>query len=366
MPQQDEIRGLISSIRSAHQAGTFPVYIEYIRFPKYKNLVSDARINFEFPFTVFTGLNGTGKSSALHAIFGAPRGNSTGTYWFSTDVDPIDDKDTTAPHCFVYGYKDAARAVIVEVLKTRINSKTYGPDYWEPSRPIAKYGMDTKAVPSGTTRNPTLEKEVVYLDFRAELSAFDKYFYFGDFSKSNTLKTKQDVLRKYSKYLRTAIDRNDIVSFRARRQNKRPISLSPDALRDVSSILGKSYDECLLLSHNFFGGTEGLTAYFKTNHISYSEAYAGRGEFAVIKLVYEVGKAPNNALIILDEPEVSLHPGAQAELKKFLLRAVLKKKLQVVICTHSPTFVECLPNEAIKLFINDGTGKFFIKTLAII
>ena len=57
-----------------------------------------------------------------------------------------------------------------------------------------------------------------------------------------------------------------------------------------------------------------------------------------------------NSLIILDEPEVSLHPGAQEELKIFLLEQILIKRLQIIISTHSPKFSEFLPDDAIKLF----------------
>ena len=36
--------------------------------------------------------------------------------------------------------------------------------------------------------------------------------------------------------------------------------------------------------------------------------------------------APNNSLILLDEPEVSLHPSAQKKLKIFLLHKIREMK----------------------------------------
>ena len=39
--------------------------------------------------TVLIGKNGSGKSSTLHALFGAPQGYTCSDFWFSTDVDPI-------------------------------------------------------------------------------------------------------------------------------------------------------------------------------------------------------------------------------------------------------------------------------------
>jgi len=62
-------------------------------------------------------------------------------------------------------------------------------------------------------------------------------------------------------------------------------------------------------------------------------------------------------LVLLDEPETSLHPGAQRELLLFLLNQIKKKHLQVVISTHSMEFLQGLPNAAIKVFEDNGEGK---------
>ena len=79
----------ISSIQRMKECGCFKNYIEYIQFPFYKNLVEHSRINFDFPMTVLIGKNGGGKSSTLHALYGAPKGYTCSDFWFSTEVDPI-------------------------------------------------------------------------------------------------------------------------------------------------------------------------------------------------------------------------------------------------------------------------------------
>ena len=43
-------------------------------------------------------------------------------------------------------------------------------------------------------------------------------------------------------------------------------------------------------------------------------------------------------LLLLDEPETSLHPGAQVKLQRYILDQIKKKHLQVVISTHAPAF----------------------------
>lgn len=353
MSKQIEIIEVIKKIKKAFSSDVYPNYINYIRFPFFKNLKENSTITFNFPFTVLTGLNGSGKSSALHAIYGAPEGYSTGNYWFSTDIDPIV-SEKGSPPAFIYGYKDISGNKL-EVLKTRIGSSK-GADYWETSRPIKKYGMKQIA---GGKRSPAIKKKVVYLDFRAELSAFDKYFFFSKFKGTKTLKTKQDVLRKYSWRVKDALDRN-ARAYAWSRNSDTPISLDKKNIDDICEILGKTYTECKIIFHNLYG-TDGATVYFKTNNLKYSEAFAGRGEFAVVKLVYEINRAETGSLIILDEPEASLHPGAQVQLKLFLLRKSLQKQLQIVISTHSPKLVEYLPDNAIKLFHIDEDGKFVIK-----
>ena len=350
-----EIEKLIIDITKAHSAGSFKNYVEYIRFPFYKNLEINSNIDFNFPLTVMVGQNGSGKSSALHGIYGMPEGYSPGHFWFSTDVDPIAD-DENNRHCLIYGYI-GADGKMKEVLKTRIG-EAKGSHYWEPSRPLKKYEMETLQ----GSRNPTIKKNVVYLDFRSELSAYDRFFYFSNFRSTKTFKSRQDSIRIKSKHLKKSISNNVERSYYKRKISK-PIILSEPELKAINKILGKNYVECKLINHNLYSDVVGLTIYFKTEHINYSEAFAGRGEYAVVKLVHEIMKPETEdySLILLDEPEVSLHPGAQEKLLEFLLRQTLEKKLQIVLSTHSPTFVQKLPENALKLFYPTNGIRFEIK-----
>ncbi|MBK6463529.1 MAG: ATP-binding protein [Myxococcales bacterium] len=57
---------------------------------------------------------------------------------------------------------------------------------------------------------------------------------------------------------------------------------------------------------------------------------------AVVSLVVQVRAQKKETLILLDEPEVSLHPAAQKRLLHFLLEECRKQHHQVVFTTHSP------------------------------
>lgn len=338
-------------------------YIRHIRFPQYKNLAADTRIDFAYPITALVGANGTNKSSILRAIWGAPGFNNLGNFWFSTSTDPI--KETGGrPSCFIYGRWDVTSQQVVEVLKTRVSNEENA-DYWEPSRPIAIYDMDRipplaegQPIPDGRskTRWKTIEKDVVFLDFRAALSAFDKFFYHGELtSKANTEKNKKDFIRTRAPHLKRALDTGmKSLEYRKSERLHGGVNrvLRADELASISQILGRAYSEIKIIRHSFFN-CDAFSCFMTTEGLKYTEAFAGSGEFAVVRIVTSVMEAPDQSLILLDEPEVSLHPGAQDRLVDFLTTSVKKHKHQVVISTHSPAIVRKLPPEAIKVLVMD-------------
>nr|WP_318659986.1 AAA family ATPase [uncultured Treponema sp.] len=350
----------------------YPDFITDIHFPCFKGLVPYSEIKFQFPLTVLVGENGCGKTSVLQALETAPGGSSYSQKWFSTRVDPIPENPRPA---FWYSYNSLVAKRNVEVLNTRIKHGN-NPDYWEPSRPVEKYGM--KPFPkemaktsgaSGTRWNGT-KRPVIYLDFRGELSAFDKYFYFGDKPNTVTLKTKQDYIRYYSGYLKGIIDGWVKSGFTYRNVKKvdNISKLSAEEVSIISEILDKKYSEITVMNHSFYKQW-GNSVYFKLKNVNtetfngnYTEAFAGSGESAVVKLVHQVYEAKKGTLVLLDEPEVSLHPGAQKRLLDFLLNQIFLNGLQVILSTHSPAIVEELPKEAIVLLHQTPDGMFLPKS----
>ncbi len=351
-----DLQNLISTINNIKNSGNIKKYIDFVRFPFYRNLEINTIINFSFPLTVFIGQNGCGKSSCLHAIYGIPKGLTPYEFWFDTSVDPIEYYDDQKKrHSFWYSYKDE-QGNVREVIKARIR-RNDDPNYWETSRPLAWAGM----TPRKGERDQPIEKDIIYIDFRAELSAFDKYFYFGDLKGVST-RTKQEFIRKKSKQLQKIISGKKSTYYTTGgRVNKQLRSITEQELQWISFILGKIYFSGQFLEHSFFRNL-GYTVIFKTAHAKYSEAFAGSGEIAVVRLVLKILNANPLSLILLDEPEVSLHPGAQERLKVFLLEQIKEKKHQIVLTSHSPSIVNGLPKEAIKVFFqNPSSGRFLVK-----
>lgn len=361
------MKNITKSLYRLKTEGHLEPYIKYIRFPYYRNLNADLKVSFDFPLTAIVGQNGTNKSSLLRALWACPEGNSLARFWFSTDVDRILEDGGRPRYIYSYYQQEAERDV--EVIKMRIQNPG-NPEYWEPARP--RMGDKMEKMPPiqendklrgrDRTRWNLIKKNALYLNFRSEISAFDKYFYHGELNQTLKTNTKQDFIRHRSKYLKEVIE-FDLSSkriFKGKHEHVYKNKVLPiEQIEAISKILDRQYSNIRIVEHRFFS-SRGLTVIFMDRELNYSEAFAGSGEFSVAILVNKVFEAPTRSLILLDEPEVSLHPGAQTRILEFLQERIVRQKHQIVISTHSPFLIRGLPPEAVKtLFFDKETGKVF-------
>ncbi len=340
----------------------------------YKTLDDNFTVRLNWPIIALVGPNGTNKSSVLQALSSAPEGRSLAEFWFSTQVDDIDRGPRgKAGHRFVYSYRfdRSASAPLAECRKYR-GSKPYraadvpaalrgkrDPDYWEPTKRVSGDGMAEipasgydEWLSQSRDRWNTVRKDVVYLDFRSELSAFDKYIHhdsFNRWSRDRTEKRYRALLR--SRPVARALEGKPPSTKNAAKVLSPVRYAAQPEVDAVAAILGKPIERIALLEHALFG-PQGFTVrlYLSGTGTAYSEAHAGSGEYAVVRLVDAISRARPKSLILLDEPEVSLHPAAQQRLMEFVKRQVLVSGHQVVISTHSPTLAATLPEQAIKVF----------------
>jgi len=354
MSQGNPVDALHKSIKALESKKT---YICSLRFPNYRNLRSDCELPLDFPITVLLGRNGTNKSSILHALYGSPKGLSVGEFWFETELDAIPSERDGRKQSVIHRYRES-NGDIVECIKARAPRGTKDPDYWEPVKHSKVYGLPV----SGTRISP-IELKVTHLDFRGELPAFDKYFYFPDpkhlaervrsakeRGKLRRDYRKQDYLRQRSRPLKKAIEENGV-------------ALTDEELKVLGYILERDYISGKVLKHSLFHGHEGWTILFETNRFNgYSDAFAGSGESAAALLVHNILQAPERSLILLDEPETSLHPRAQQRMLEFIAHQAVRKSLQVVMATHSIHLVKDLPQKAIRVLILEQGGAVEIRT----
>lgn len=84
---------------------------------------------------------------------------------------------------------------------------------------------------------------------------------------------------------------------------------------------------------------------------AYSEANMGFGEGRTFKLIKAIEGLPQKSLILLEEPEASLHPSAQYKFAKYLIDVSIEKGHQIMLATHSEYILDALPSES-RIFLH--------------
>ena len=82
----------------------------------------------------------------------------------------------------------------------------------------------------------------------------------------------------------------------------------------------------------------------------------GAGEQKVIRLLHVLEAVPDRSLILLEEPEITLHPDAQRGLAWYLMSLSHRKGHQIIVATHSTELFETLPQQARLLLVRRPHG----------
>jgi len=107
--------------------------------------------------------------------------------------------------------------------------------------------------------------------------------------------------------------------------------ISQKILTDASIILNKDYAE--LTSNKT--STRSLIGVKTNNNLAYSSLSMGSGEQRVFKILKAVHTAPAYAMILIDEIDLLLHPSALRKLITILSERAKTKHLQIIFTTHS-------------------------------
>lgn len=395
----------VKGIYSAYSRGQYDPMITDISFLNYKNVSNHAKLEFNFPVSLIIGPNGTNKTSILRALESCPGGKSLSDYWFDTKLDPISMSESKKPEYFYsYSIPGNKNDITPQVRYRRtVKLGREEKDYFETDKPAVKLKMkkvDFLDIPADLddyhtkTRWNPIDKEVIYIDMRQRVSAYDinksfgleEYLFRRGKNRKRISATQQmkNRIRRTSNRMFDIFEIADLeisademvekldslgVYHGASRVECIPISLSEEEVKWVSYVLGRTYTKITILHHSFFG-LPGVTVKVKVknsdgvvnNSTEYSEAYAGSGEYAVIMMVHHIYSTEEKSLILMDEPENSLHPESQRRLMKYILYTALNKKIQFIISSHSQYMSENMPDESRIMLYLDREGSVEVES----
>ena len=125
--------------------------------------------------------------------------------------------------------------------------------------------------------------------------------------------------------------------------------LSQDVKSRISEILGTGYDSADENKVMIRSKSEKVVAVARDDAV-YSEINMGCGEGRVHHIISVLEELPEHSLVLLEEPETSLHPSAQYNFGRYLVDACLRKHHQIFLTTHSDALLDALPSES-RLFL---------------
>lgn len=319
MKTQD-IDKLIQTIISMKEHKAVKNRIDKVIFRHLRGFEKDSTVEFRFPISVIVGKNGSGKSTILRSVQLLGKGCTPQNEFFEIEFDNGDFKGTE--------------------IEYNIDGK------------IEKLSCMGKN--KWRSENEVEHIDMTVIRTKAIVGAIDKSFLYDNIGQHVNKAKQVEYLIKQSK----KIQQNPETSGKKKRKK-----LSQYELSEINYVLQSNYSSIEFVEHRFFGGTWATTVLFRKEADGnvFCEYNAGSGEFLVANIIEQILCAKKESVVLIDEPEVSLHPGAQKRLLKFILKSIIEKKIQVIISTHSRDIVENLPSQAIVCIEKQNTGVVQVK-----
>lgn len=292
----DNRKKLLKMFEQKHRYSNFGQIMNKLKINGFRG-INDFEIDFNYPITAVSGLNGSGKSSICQlAVCGYKKPITSQNYkrYYVKDFFPVSVLD---PLPFKEG----------SAVEFHYQTDTPGSNQ---ALTISRKASEW----SGYKRQP--ERHCYYIGFTVyipKVERRDLSIYFGT-------KIKRDCVRK----------------------------ITDDAEKHVKSILNKNYSDIQFqkIVYNSNKSKQELElGVVKENDIEYSENHMGFGEARILYIIDLLENNPDNSLFIIEEPETSLHEDAQHKFIKYLIDVCIRKKHQIILSTHSSIILHGLPPE---------------------
>ena len=92
------------------------------------------------------------------------------------------------------------------------------------------------------------------------------------------------------------------------------------------------------------------------NEFSLKNTAMGIKQFGLLQILLKNNKLKEGCFLILDEPEVHIHPEWQVKLAELIVLLVKKLNILVYINSHSPAFIESIEAYSLKYSLKDDTN----------
>ncbi|WP_270556605.1 AAA family ATPase [Dorea amylophila] len=186
------------------------------------------------------------------------------------------------------------------------------------------------------------------LDIVHKAIYIDNPFVIDELSKFNDLDVMNETLKNllYRSYNESNMD-GIIESVRVK-----------EKLADIFEMLQQVVDGEILLDQN-------EEFYLKGNNdeiISVHNLSTGMKSFIILKMLLEKGCLKNKDVVVLDEPEIHLHPQWQIAYAELIVLLQKQFDLSVVVTTHSPYFVDAINLFSCK-YETDSKVNFYLSIL---
>lgn len=275
-------------------------FLEEIRISNFRG-IKDLRIPFGYPVCVLAGANASGKTSVLSVCACAYSHPDNHQFNFK-------------PSYLLPNLKTRDRSLCDNFVNTSF-------EYYY----LHKNKKESMRLSKGSAWNKSYMGKI-------KASQPDRVVYLRTLANL----ANPSEIKNYLKIGRAKFDSHEIpsdsIAFALR--------ILPFKYKDVKLILSNNRE---LLFANILQDDSAESAF------GYSEFQMSAGERSVIRLSKDISML-ENALVLIDEIETGLHPYTQQLLMLELQRLALRNNLQIIITTHSPAVLECVPPEG-KIFL---------------
>jgi AAA15 family ATPase/GTPase len=133
--------------------------------------------------------------------------------------------------------------------------------------------------------------------------------------------------------------------------------IAKEKLEEIYKVLNKVVAGNIVVN----SGTYGLDAHGFSEPIKLANLSTGLKSFVIIKMLLEKGILKEKDIIILDEPEIHLHPEWQLTYAEIIVLLQKVFDLSIIVTTHSSNFLESIDYFSRKYSI-DTKCKYYLST----